>query len=176
MSTPRTRLYMKRLLIVFTICLIFVLAFNEVTYMLQKDEFDRAPQTIQLVIPAGTADRVAAGGAVPSIPEKMVFMLGDTLQVKNEDVVAHQLGPVWVPPGGTSSLRMERADKYAYHCSFAGTQYLGLDVRQPTTLGVRLTALAFATPTMTALIFLYSLLVFPVEKSAKVVVEKSFAE
>jgi hypothetical protein len=176
MTVSKARPYLKRLLIVFTICLVFVLAFNEVAYMLQKDQYDRAPQTIQLVIPAGTAEKVSAGGAVPSIPDKMVFMLGDTLQVKNEDVVAHQLGPVWVPPGGTSSLKMERADKYSYHCSFASTQYLGLDVRQPTTIGVRLTALAFATPTMTALIFLYSLLVFPVEKQAKDVLEKSSAD
>jgi len=176
MSASKARLYLKRLLIVFTICLVFVLAFNEITYMLQKDQYDRAPQTIHLVIPAGTADRVTAGGEVPSIPKEMVFMLGDTLQVKNEDIVAHQLGPVWVPPGGTSSLKMEQADKYAYHCSFASSQYLGLDVRQPTTLGIRLTALAFATPTMTALIFLYSLLVFPFEKQAKVVLEKSSAE
>ncbi len=175
MSHSKARLYLNRLLIVFGICLVFVLAFNEVTYMLQKDQSDRAPQTIQLVIPAGTADRVAAGEAVPSIPKEMVFMLGDTLQVKNEDAVAHQLGPIWVPPGGTSSLKMEQADKYAYHCSFASTQYLGLDVRQPTTLGVRLTALAFAAPTMTALVFLYSLLVFPVEKQAKVTIENNSA-
>jgi hypothetical protein len=175
MSHSKTHLYLKRLLIVFGICLVFVLAFNEATYMLQKDQFDRAPQTIQLVVPAGTAELVAAGQAVPAIPKEMVFMLGDTLQVKNEDVVAHQLGPIWVPPGGTSSLKMEQADKYAYHCSFAATQYLGLDVRQPTTLGVRLTALAFATPTMTALVFLYSLLVFPVEKQIKVTVENNSA-
>jgi hypothetical protein len=176
MSHSKAHLYLKRLLIVFVICLVFVLAFNEITYMLQKDQFDRQPQTIQLVIPAGTADRVAAGEAVPSIPKEMVFMLGDTLQVKNEDVVAHQLGPIWVPPGGTSSLKMEQADKYAYHCSFASSQYLGLDVRQPTTLSIRLTGLAFAAPTMTALIFLYSLLVFPVEKQVKVSIENNSAE
>lgn len=175
MSRTKTRLYLKRLLIVFALCLVFAFIFNEIAYLLQKDQTDRPPQTIQLVIPAGTAEKVAAGEAVPSIPKEMVFMLGDTLQVKNEDVVAHQLGPVWVPPGGTSRLKMEQADKYAYHCSFASTQYLGLDVRQPTTLGVRLTALAFAAPTLTALIFLYSLLVFPVEKQVKVTIGNNSA-
>jgi hypothetical protein len=175
MSRSKTHLYLKRLLVVFAICLVFVLAFNEIAYLAQKDQYDRAPQTIQLVIPAGTSERIAAGEPVPSIPKEMVFMLGDTLQVKNEDVAAHQLGPVWVPPGGTSSLKMEKAEKFAYQCSFASTQYLGLDVRQPTTLGIRLAGLAFAAPTMTALVFLYSLLVYPVEKRVEVDVENNSA-
>jgi hypothetical protein len=92
----------------------------------------------------------------------MVFMMGDTLVVKNEDTVDHQLGPVWVPPGSTASLALEKPNKYAYSCSFIPSKYLGLDVRQATTIGVRLTALAISAPTVTALIFIYSLLVFPI--------------
>ena len=91
-------------------------------------------------------------------------MLGDVLEVENRDNVSHQLGPIWVPPGSTGSLVMERANNFAYSCSFQPSRYLGLDVREPTTMGTRFIALSFAAPTMTALAFLYSLLVFPVDK------------
>ena len=156
------RPYLIRLLLVFLFSVLLTTALDEGAYWLQKDQYDRAPKTIQLVIPAGTAQRVANGEAVPSIPAEMVFVLGDTLEVKNEDSVSHELGPIWVPPGATGSLLMQEAQNLTLHCSFQPTQYLGLDVRQPTTLGTRLTALAFAAPTMTALLFIYSLLVFPV--------------
>ena len=159
------RPYIIRLAIVFLICLIFVALFNEVTFILQKDENDRAPKTLQLVIPAGTADQVNAGQDVLSIPSDLVFVLGDTLEVKNEDYVSHQLGPVWVPPGSSASIVMENAAKYAYSCSFQTSQYLGIDVRQPITYITRLTAMGLAAPTMTALVFIYSLIVIPVKKN-----------
>jgi hypothetical protein len=162
MKDKNYRPYFLRLLLVFAIVLVVVIAINEGTYMLQKDREERPPKTVELVIPAGTADRVAAGQSVSTIPESMVFMMGDTLVVKNEDTVDHQLGPVWVPPGSTASLALEKPNKYAYSCSFIPSKYLGLDVRQATTIGVRLTALAISAPTVTALIFIYSLLVFPI--------------
>ncbi len=157
------RPYINRLIIVFLISVVLVTIFNEGAYMLQKEKYDRAPQTINLTIPAGTAARVEAGEDVPTIPQEMVFVLGDTLQVTNNDEVSHQLGPVWVPAGGTASLVMKQAEKFAYSCSFATSRYLGLDVRQPTTLSTRLTALGLAAPTMTALFFIYSVLIFPVK-------------
>jgi len=157
------RPYINRLIIVFLISVVLVTLFNEGAYMLQKEKYDRAPQTIELTIPAGTAARVEAGEDVPSIPQEMVFVLGDTLHVTNNDSVSHQLGPVWVPAGSTASLVMKQAEKFSYSCSFATSRYLGLDVRQPTTLGTRLTALGLAAPTMTVLFFIYSILIFPVK-------------
>ena len=159
------RPYLIRLGLVFGISVILVFVFNEVVYRIQKSEYDRAPKTIQLVIPEGTADQVEAGVDVASIPSELVFVLGDVLEVKNQDSVSHQLGPIWVPPGATGSLVMERVNNFAYSCSFQTTRYLGLDVREPTTLGTRLIGIGFAAPTMTALVFIYSLLVFPVDKS-----------
>ncbi len=161
------RPYLIRLLIVVAISVVLTAAFNEGSYWLQKDKYDRAPKTIQLVIPAGTADRVATGEDVPAIPKEMVFVLGDTLQVKNEDSVTHQLGPIFVPPGTTGSLIMEQAENLAYSCSFATSRYLGLDIRQPTTLGTRVTALAIAAPTTAVLFYLYSLLVFPIKTTTE---------
>ena len=156
--------YIIRLLIVLAISIVFVVIFNEVSYLLQKDKYDRAPETVTLTIPDGTYEKVEAGEEVLSIPDQMVFVVGDTLIVKNNDRVSHQLGPIWVPPNSTGSLNMEKVDKLAYSCSFQTSRYLGLDVRAPTNLTTRLTGLIIATPTMTVLLFIYSLLVFPLDK------------
>jgi hypothetical protein len=165
-AKSKFRPYWIRLWVVLAVSLVFAAAFNEFAYLLQKDRNDRAPMTITLVIPVGTAERVAAGEAVPEIPPEMVFVLGDTLEVKNEDTVSHQLGPVWVPAGATGSLVMKEATSATYQCSFQTSRYLGVDVRQPTTWGTRLTGLMLATPTVAVLLYLYSLLVFPVQSKA----------
>lgn len=168
-SPPKNawRPYLNRFFIVFGLTLLFTAVFNEGAYLLQKEKHDRAPQTIQLVIPAGTAAQVDAGLDAPSIPAEMVFVIGDVLEVKNEDTTNHSLGPLWIPAGSSARLKMETADKLAFSCSFQTSQYLGVDVRQPTTLGTRMTALILATPTMTALLFIYGLLVFPIDKKRK---------
>jgi hypothetical protein len=163
-------------LIALAISVVFAVAFNEVSYLLQKDQYDRAPKTIELVIPPGTADQVDAGQEVTSIPEEMVFVLGDVLEVVNHDSVSHQLGPVWVPPGAKGTMVMDIAREVSYSCSFSTSRYLGLDIRQPTTLGTRLTGLAISAPTVTVLLFIYSLLVFPVNKSEGKNIETALPE
>jgi len=159
--------YLTRLVITTVISVVIVAIISEAAYLLQKEKTDRPPQTIQLVIPAGTAERVAAGDETPSIPEKMVFVTGDVLQVKNEDASAHQLGPIWVPAGASGSLELGEPNKYSYTCSFNSERYFGLDVRQPTTLGTRLAALGIAVPPTVAFLFIYGTLVFPIKPKQK---------
>lgn len=166
-NNNKLRPYLIRLGIVLAISVLVVFAFNEISYRIQKDEHDRAPETVSLVIPEGTAASIEKGEDVPTIPSEMVFVLGDILEVENQDSVSHQLGPIWVPPDSTASLVMERANKFAYSCSFQTSRYLNLDVRLPTTVGTRFTGVALAAPTMATLVFLYSLLVFPVDKANK---------
>jgi len=163
------RPYMIRLGVVFIISLVFTAVFNEVVFQFQKENYDRAPQVIELVIPAGTSKQVEAGQNEPVIPAEMSFVIGDTLQVKNEDSISHQLGPIWVPAGTTASLVMGQADKLAYSCSFTVSRYLNIDVYPPTTLGTRLAALSVAGPTTAALLYLYSLLMFPIRSKNSVV-------
>ena len=143
------------------ISLVFVLILSEVSYQFQRDRIARQPETIELVIPAGTAARVASGEPVPTIPDEMDFLLGDTLLVVNEDIVDHQLGPVWVPPGTSAQLSLDEAEKYSYSCSFQPSRFLGINVRPPTTLLTRLTGLALAVPPTTMVLLLYGFLVFP---------------
>lgn len=159
--------YIKRLLITFGLSFVFVVAFTEISHFFQRDDSDRAPETITIVIPEGTAERIEAGDPGPQLPQGMVFVVGDVLEVINQDVVDHQLGPIWVPPGAAGNLTLEYAEKYSYSCSFAPSRYLGLDVREPTTLATRITALSISVPTTTAFVFIYSLAAVPVKSPAK---------
>jgi hypothetical protein len=161
------RLGARRLIILFVISLILVFLGSEVAFIFQKEAYDRAPKVLELVIPEGTARQIEEGKAVPSIPEEMIFVVGDTLVVHNEDSTDHMLGPVWVPAGTSASLAMEKASKYAYECSFQSSRYLGLEVKQPTTWQTRLTALALAAPATTVFLFVYSLVIYPLESRKK---------
>lgn len=161
------RPYFIRLAIIFAICFVFVEIFNEITFYFQKESSDRAPQVVQIVIPDGTAARVAAGESVPSIPDGLTFVEGDIFEVINLDKSDHQLGPLWIPAGATASLTMNIPEKLTYSCSFSPTRYLNLDVRQPTTIVTRIIALTVAVPTLTALVFLYSLAALPLDEAGK---------
>ncbi len=152
-----------RFLILLAASAVLVWIGSEAAYLLQKDKSDRAPRQVELVIPAGTAQRVAAGESIPSIPEEMTFVVGDVLMVKNEDTQAHQLGPLWVPANSSASLSLDQAANLAYQCSFQTSRYLGLNVRPPTTLGTRLQALFLAAPATALFLFVYSILVFPLQ-------------
>ena len=155
--------YIVRLGVIVILSIAVALLINEGAYLLQRDKVDRAPQTLQLVIPAGTAERVAQGEPAPGIPDKMTFIVGDVLEVKNEDVQPHELGPIWVPPGATGSLVLKEANRFSYSCSFAPDRYLGLDVRQTTGFATRMTGLMISAPTLAVFLFIYSLLVIPVK-------------
>ena len=140
-------------------------AVNELAFFLLKDTSDHTPQRFEIVIPAGTADRVARGETPPSLPAEMTFVIGDTLVVTNEDDVPHQLGPVWVPPGASASLALERAAKFSYACTFQSSRYLGLDVRPRVTTTTRLQALFLAGPPLGALLAIYSIVLWPLRKN-----------
>ena len=131
---------------------------TEVAYQLLKRE-NREPERIQLVIPAGTADRVAAGQAPPSIPPNMNFVIGDTLVVVNHDTVDHQLGPLWVPSGTSASMNLTSEENFALECSFQPSKYLGIQVNPPVTLGTRITGILFAGIPLGALFAVYSTLI-----------------
>ena len=147
--------------IIFSLLLGVLLAWgmNEITYQFLKTDASRAPETIELVIPAGTARRVANGESEPSIPEGMVLVIGDTLIVRNEDDADHQLGPLFIPAGTSASLNFNAAEKYAYSCSFVPDKSFGLDVQLPVTPLTRLMGAVFAGLPLGALIALYSFVI-----------------
>lgn len=166
MSAPIVLQYVFRFLLILALSIAAVWLISEIGIRLQDENAARAPTTIELVIPAGTAERVAAGEDAPEIPAEMSFVLGDILVLRNEDTVAHTLGPLYAPAKGSASMALNQVDHFALACSFSTTQYLGLNVRPPTTLRTRLLGIAFAAPPTAAILFVYSLIVFPLKPAA----------
>lgn len=166
-DTKAAPLYMNRFLVVAGVSILAAWLISEAGLFLQQDRNTaRPPQQIELVIPAGTAARVAAGEPAPGIPDEMTFVLGDVLVVRNEDSETHNLGPLLVPAGASASLPLNEEDNFSMTCSFNTSSYMGLTVRPPTTLRTRLVGIAFAAIPTAAMLFVYSLAVFPVKPKA----------
>lgn len=142
---------------------LFVGGINEGAHWLLKENTDRKPMTVEIDIPEGTAEKVEKGEEVPSIPEELVFVVGDRLQVNNHDSVDHELGPLYIPAGSSASLLMENEQQYVLGCSFQPSRYLGFDVRARTTARSRLQAFGLSAPPTAMFFFVYSLLVYPIK-------------
>lgn len=156
----------KRIVISMLLGIILAAITTEVSYQVLKRE-NREPAHVELVIPAGTAASIEKGEAPPGIPEDMSFVVGDTFVVVNQDEVDHQLGPLWIPPGTSASLNLDTEENYALECSFQTTKIFGLDVREPVTLGTRLTGILFSGLPLGALFAVYSILITSDKKKEK---------
>ena len=148
----------KRILISLLIGLVIGIIVNEVTFYFLR-ETARAPKTIELVIPAGTAEQVAQGKQPPSIPDNMTFVVGDKFLVTNHDSEDHQLGPLWIPAGVSASLTLDSVQSYAYECSFQPGNYFGLDVHEPLTFGTRVYGILYSGIPLGVLIAIYSVII-----------------
>jgi len=155
----------KRVLISLLIGMAIGAALSEITFLFLR-ETARAPKAIVLTIPAGTAEQVERGEQPPTLPENMIFVVGDLLIVKNEDVVDHQIGPLWIPAGASAHLALTTEENLAYECSFQTSKYIGLDVREPVTFGTRLYGILFAGLPLGVLIAIYSF-IMPDRKQSK---------
>ncbi len=153
-----------RMLFFVVLGLLAAVVFSEVTFRLQP-ETSRDPTTILLVIPPGTADKVAQGQSV--IPAGQTFMLGDTLQVKNEDSVTQTLGPLVIPPGSKASLKLDQVGNLSYTCSFQPSKYYGIEVLQGLTFSMRLEGAILAGLPLGVLLGVYSLIVKPLKPRPK---------
>ena len=150
------RIYIRRVAISLLIGLLFGVAVTEIPiFLLYKTA--RAPKEIVLTIPEGTAAQVARGEQPPAIPQSMTFVVGDLLTVKNEDVVDHKLGELWVPANSSASLQLDQAADLLYECSFQPDGRFRLDVREPLTLATHLGGILGPGISLGILIALYSL-------------------
>jgi hypothetical protein len=161
------RLIVQRVLLPMLLGILIAIGVNEFSFLFLKSDAGRGPQRIELVIPLGTAQRVAQGESNPALPDKMVFVVGDTLVVKNEDAVDHNLGPLFIPAGTSASLTLSESDNMAFTCSFQPSQYLGLDVREPVTFSTRLYGILISGIPLGMLFGLYSLVVWPLKPAAQ---------
>jgi hypothetical protein len=147
----------RRLVLCMGIGVLVAWGMNEVMFRLLRTDSARSPDKIELLIPDGTAERVRRGESVPTIPKGMVFVIGDTLTVNNQDSADHQLGPFFIPAKSATRLEFKTAEQYSYSCSFSPDDFFGLDVRLPVTPGTRLAGAVFAGLPLGVLIGLYSL-------------------
>ncbi|MCW5887946.1 MAG: hypothetical protein KIT07_07450 [Anaerolineales bacterium] len=167
MDTQNATRYLNRFLLVVALSVLVAWLISEFGLLLQQDQNTaRPPQQIELIIPAGTAEKVAAGEPAPGIPDEMTFVIGDVLVVRNEDTQTHTLGPLLVPAGASASLPLNEEDNFSMTCSFNASSYMGLTVRPPTTLRTRIVGITFAAVPTAAMLFVYSLLVFPLKPKA----------
>lgn len=153
----------KRIIYSLLIGLVLGVAITEVPFLFLR-ESARPPKVITLLIPRGTAEQVARGEKPPTIPEDMLFVVGDTLIVKNEDSANHKLGPLWIPSNSSAQLSLNQVESLAYECSFQPGKYFGLDVHEPLTTGTRVYGILYAGLPLGVLLALYSLVIPPRKK------------
>jgi len=154
---------MKRIVISMLIGIMLGVVISEFSFIFLQ-ETARPPQEVILTIPAGTAEKVARGEQPPSIPLDMVFVIGDTLVVVNDDLVDHKLGQLWIPANSSARLALNEEQNMAFECSFQPGNYFGLDVRQSLTFGTRIYGGLYAGIPLGILILLYSF-VIPAKKT-----------
>ncbi len=161
-SNPYVMPFLRRFFILAVISLAGVFLVSEIAFRLMGNSLSRGPQEVQLVIPAGTAQRLAAGQQT-DIPDAMIFVQGDKLVVKNEDSVQHVLGPLFIPAGQSASMNLDAVSDTAYECSFQTTRYFGLTVKEAITWGNRLSALWYGGMPTWMLLLVYSLVARPLK-------------
>ncbi|HWP63818.1 MAG TPA: hypothetical protein VNO86_10135 [Candidatus Binatia bacterium] len=107
----------------------------------------RDPEIVLVAIPAGTAERIARGETTSPIPANVSLRPGDTLVVRNDDVVGHAFGGYAIAPGTILSLPVGSADRGRFVCSFHPSGTLALDVVEPPSPGgIVLTGLLVGLP------------------------------
>ena len=153
----------KRILLSVLFGLLVGVMVSEVPFLFLQ-ETARPPREVVLTIPAGTSEQIARGEQPPTIPENMMFVVGDRLVVKNEDSADHKLGPLWIPANSSAQLALDQEESLAYECSFQPGKYFGLDVREPLTPRTRLFGIIYVALPMAILFALYSLVVTPKKK------------
>lgn len=156
----------KRILISMLVGLVLGAIVSEVSFALLNNGQTRPPKLVELDIPAGTAALVAHGEADTTLPASMNFVVGDTLLVNNHDSVAHQLGPLFIPPGTSASMKLATEQGYTLLCSFEPSKYLDLNVLPPLTVTTRIVGILEAGVNVGFLIAVYAVFAVPFKKRA----------
>lgn len=91
---------------------------------------------VRIIVPLGTAERLRRMEDFPvyvEFPSELLMVVGqrDALVLRNEDVVAHWIGPFKVPAGQTLTYRFQNPGVYNYVCSFVPTNRFTIRVAPP---------------------------------------------
>ena len=85
-------------------------------------------QTISYIIPMGTADKAAHGELISVMPNTVVFHVGDTIFVRNDDRADHVLGPYYVKAGESFELKYGTPGHMTGTCSLSANGRYEIDV------------------------------------------------
>lgn len=160
------RTAVKRIAISMIVGLLLGVAVSELSFRLLDTGETRPPRLVQLDIPAGTAARVAQGQADPTLPTSMNFVVGDQLVVNNHDSVSHNLGPLFIPPGASASMKLGSEQGYTLSCSFEPSKYIQLTVLPPLTASTRVIGVLEAGLNVGFLIAVYAVFAMPSKKKS----------
>lgn len=156
---------LKRILISLVVAILLAGFGSEIAFRLQGVNTSRGPQTVDIVIPAGTSAKIAEGQGV--VPTGQTFVTGDLLVVKNQDSVTHTLGPLVIPAGSSASMKLDQSGSLSYICSFEPSKYFGMEVQPALTMTTRIEAALIAGIPLGLLIGVYSLVVYPLKPVVK---------
>ncbi len=108
---------------------------------------ERPPEIVLVAIPVGTADRIARGEATSPIPGDLRLRPGDTLVIRNDDVVGHAFGGYAIAAGAAFVLPVGAADGGRFVCSFHPSGTLALEVEGAVSPGgIAVTSLLVGLP------------------------------
>lgn len=81
-----------------------------------------------IVIPAGTQDRIDAGENVQLVPGEWVVTVGETVRIRNDDEDIHSVGPFSLGPGETLTQRFASEGTYGGWCTVHPSGQITLEV------------------------------------------------
>lgn len=85
---------------------------------------DGGPRVEELVVPFGTMERLGRGEDVVVMPSVLEFEVGDTLRIRNEDVVEQAVGPYRVAAGEEFELTFGAPGRFEGMCPLSeGDRY-----------------------------------------------------
>ncbi len=86
-------------------------------------------QTVTFTIPPGTAQQLAAGNQVITLPNELTFSVGDTIVINNQDDAVHTFGPFTILPNTTLTKQFRTVKTYQSSCTFHKDQQMMLVVQ-----------------------------------------------
>ena len=84
---------------------------------------------VDVVIPAGTADRLSEGKGVWLLPAHLVVHVGDTLRIENRDRAPEQVGPYWISAHQTLTQQFVAPGRMQGYCPIHPAGRLVIEIR-----------------------------------------------
>ncbi|HEY7625922.1 MAG TPA: hypothetical protein VH761_02600 [Ilumatobacteraceae bacterium] len=77
-------------------------------------------KVVEIVVPAGTQDKLDRGEIVDIMPAELYFRIGDVLRIRNNDRAAQYVGPYVVQAGEQFELKYGATGSYGGLCNLSG--------------------------------------------------------